>query len=184
MVARTEEGRGPGLRRAPDDTPRKHPWTRCAAYVLALTIFVSALGVSSFCGWRLWQQREVARAGQEARATAVQYAQTLTSVDSDNVDQKFAEVLDGAAGEFRDKYTRASVRLRQLLIDNNADTRGTVVDSAIESQSRNEVIVLLMINQTVTAADVRPDPHVDRSRMKITMNKVDDHWRASKVELR
>lgn len=39
-----------------------------------------------------------------------------------------------------------------------------------------------MVDQTVTNAD-HPDPRVDRSRMKITMDKVDDRWFASKVEL-
>ncbi|EUA85450.1 hypothetical protein I551_7996 [Mycobacterium ulcerans str. Harvey] len=42
--------------------------------------------------------------------------------------------------------------------------------------------MLLMIDQTVTNA-ARPDPLVDRSRMKITMEKTDGRWLASKVEL-
>jgi Mce-associated membrane protein len=57
-----------------------------------------------------------------------------------------------------------------------------VVDSAIQSKSKNQVVVLLMVDQTVTNTD-HPDPRVDRSRMKITMDKVDGRWFASKVEL-
>ncbi|GAB4994054.1 hypothetical protein MAHJHV58_39810 [Mycobacterium avium subsp. hominissuis] len=91
-------------------------------------------------------------------------------------------MLGGATGEFKDTYTKASVQLRQLLIDNKATAHGTVVDSAIQSQSRNRVVVLLMVDQTVSNT-VRPDGRVDRSRMKITMENVGGRWLASKVEL-
>ena len=79
-------------------------------------------------------------------------------------------------------YTQSSVQLRQLLIDNKATAHGVVVDSAIQSESTNKVVVLLFVDQTVTNTSA-PDPRVDRSRMKITMEKVDGRWRASKVEL-
>jgi len=74
------------------------------------------------------------------------------------------------------------MQLRQLLIDNRAATHGKVIHSAIQSESRNQVVVLLLVDQTVTNPD-RPDPRVDGMRMRMTMDKVDDHWLASKVEL-
>jgi Mce-associated membrane protein len=45
-----------------------------------------------------------------------------------------------------------------------------------------KVVVLLFIDQTVTNAQV-PDPRIDRSRIKITMEKIDGRWKASKVQL-
>jgi len=57
-----------------------------------------------------------------------------------------------------------------------------VVDSAIASESMGKVVVLLFIDQTVTNAQV-PDPRIDRSRIKITMEKIDGRWKASKVQL-
>ena len=106
----------------------------------------------------------------------------LTSIDSNNVDQNFRQVLDGATGEFKDMYTQSSVQLRQLLIDNKATAHGVVVDSAIQSESTNKVVVLVFIDQTVTNTQA-PDPRIDRSRIKITMEKIDGRWRASKVQL-
>jgi Mce-associated membrane protein len=44
------------------------------------------------------------------------------------------------------------------------------------------VVVLLFVDQTV-ANKSAPDPRIDRSRVKMTMDKVDGVWRASKVEL-
>jgi Mce-associated membrane protein len=179
-----------GAAAADDDMPdgqteqeRPHrSWVRSALVGVAAAIFAAALGISGFFGWSLWQQRQVDIASQQAQQAAIAYAHTLTSIDSNNVDENFKQVLDGATGEFKDMYTRSSVQLRQLLIDNKAAARSTVVDSAIQSKSKNQVVVLLMVDQTVTNTD-HPDPRVDRSRMKIAMEKIDGRWLASKVEL-
>ena len=133
-------------------------------------------------GWPLWQQHRVAAAGSAGERAAVQFAEILTSIDSDKVDDDFNTVLNGATGEFKDTYTKASVQLRQLLIDNKATGVGAVVESAVQSGSTDTVVVLLMVNQTVTNT-TRPDSRVDRSRMKMTMQKVGGRWLASKVEL-
>jgi len=148
----------------------------------AAAVYLLVFGLAGGLGWQLWQQHRVATAGAAAQQAAVDYAQVLTSIDSDKVDDDFAAVLNGATGEFKDTYTKASVGLRQLLIDNKAAAQGTVVDSAVQSESRDKVVVLLMVNQTITNT-ARPDPRVDRSRMKMTMQKVDGRWLASKVEL-
>ena len=146
-----------------------------AAY---LTVFDLAGGL----GWQLWQQHRVDAAAVAGHRAAVDYAEALTSIDSNRVDDDFAAILNGATGDFKDTYTKASTQLRQLLIDNKASAQGKVVDSAVQSEATDKVVVLLMVDQTVTNT-TRPDPRVDRSRMKMTMQKVDGRWLASKVEL-
>ncbi len=167
-----------------EDGPGKarRPWGRYLRRSVLPVLLVVSLAVSGFLGWRQWQEHQVEQAGQQALQAALAYAQVLTSIDSTNVDQNFREVLDGATGEFKDMYTQSSVQLRQLLIDNKATAHGVVVDSAIQSESTNKVVVLVFIDQTVTNAAV-PDPRIDRSRIKITMEKVDGRWLASKVQL-
>ena len=145
-------------------------------------LFVGALAVSGVLGWMLWQQRELGRAGQHAQQAAVTYAQILTSIDSNKVDENFNQVLDGATGEFKDMYTQSSAQLRQLLIDNKASAHGMVVESAIQSESKDKVVVLLFVDQSVSNTNV-PDPRIDRSRIKMTMEFVDGRWRASQVAL-
>ena len=161
---------------------RARQWKRYARSAIVVAVYVGAFGLAGGLGWKLWDEHTVSRAGEVAQRTAVNYAQVLTSIDSNQVDQNFAAVLDGATGEFKDTYTKASVQLRQLLVDNKATAHGTVVDSAIESQSKTRVVVLLMVDQTVSNA-VRPDGRVDRSRMRITMDNAAGRWLASKVEL-
>ena len=161
---------------------RKRPWRQYLRRSILPALLVAALAVSGFLGWKQWQEHQIKQAGEQAQQAAINYAQVLTSIDSNNVDQNFRQVLDGATGEFKDMYTQSSVQLRQLLIDNKATAHGVVVDSAIQSESTNKVVVLVFIDQTVTNTQA-PDPRIDRSRIKMTMEKVDGRWRASKVQL-
>lgn len=173
-------------RKRPESERRKRPWKQDLKQYLRRSILplllVASLAVSGFLGWRQWQEHQVKLAGEQAQQAAIAYAQVLTSIDSNRVDENFRQVLDGATGEFKDMYTQSSVKLRQLLIDNKATAHGVVVDSAIQSESANKVVVLVFIDQTVTNT-AAPDPRIDRSRIKMTMEKVDGRWRASKVQL-
>ncbi|MEZ0342393.1 DUF3329 domain-containing protein [Mycobacterium sp. pV006] len=170
------------------DTPTgdgdgRGPWRRRVALGAVALLLVGALATSGFLGWQLWQDRQVARAGDEARAAAVEYAEVLTSIDSAKVDENFNQVLAGATGEFKDMYSQSSAELRQLLIDNKASAHGIVTESAVQSASKEEVVVLMFVDQSVSNAAV-PDPRIDRSRIKMTMRNIDGRWLASKVELR
>ena len=140
------------------------------------------LVATGLLGWQVWQQHQIKVASTEAQRAAVSYAQVLTSIDSNKVDENFKDVLDGATGEFKDMYSQSSVELRQLLIENKAAAHGVVVESAVQEASKNKAVVLLFVDQSVTNAKL-PDPRIDRSRMKMTLDKVDGRWRASKVEL-
>ena len=160
----------------------RRPRKRRVRIALAVTAYVCAFGAAAALGWQLRCEHTVSAAGEAAKEAAITYAQVLTSIDSDHVDQNFADVLNGSTGDFKDMYTKASVQLRQLLIDDKATAHGVVVESAIQAETTDKVVVLLMVDQTVTNA-ARPDSRVDRNRMKMTMEKVDGRWLASKVEL-
>ncbi|MGZ5422889.1 MAG: hypothetical protein ACXWDF_12020 [Aeromicrobium sp.] len=124
-----------------EDTAEERPagrrWPRRVLISSAIVIFIAALAGSGLLGWQLWQQRQVDRAGEQAQQAAVAYAQVLTRIDSNKVDVNFAQVLDGSTGEFKDMYSQSSMQLRQLLIDNKASARGVVVDSAVQSASKD-----------------------------------------------
>ncbi|MDO3399283.1 hypothetical protein QWI29_04510 [Mycolicibacterium neoaurum] len=145
-------------------------------------VSVALLGLSGFLGWLVWQDHRVDLAAQQARDAAASYAQILTSIDADKVDENFDQVLAGATGEFKDMYSQSSMQLRQLLIDNKAAAHGVVVETAVQSATPDTVVVLLFVDQSVTNATV-PDPRIDRSRIKMTMQKVDGQWRAANIEL-
>jgi Mce-associated membrane protein len=163
--------------------PRRRRWLRRILAAVAAIVFVAALALSGFLAWQLKQNNDTADAGRAALAAAQSYAVALTSIDTNNVDQNFTQVLDGATGEFKDVYSQSASQLRQVLIDNKAMSKGIVVDSAIRSATKTKVEVLLFVDQSVTNA-VNPEPRIDRSRVAITMELVDNRWLASKVDLK
>ncbi|MGW0177654.1 hypothetical protein ACWDUM_27835 [Rhodococcus sp. NPDC003322] len=150
-----------------------------AALVL---VTVAALACAAVLGWKLKEANDIESAADQARATARNYAVTLTSVNADGLDQNFADVLDGATGEFKEMYAKSSEQLKQLLMDNHATAKGTVIEDGIKSATETKVEVLLFVDQAVTNT-VTPEPRMDRSRVVMTMELVDGRWLASKVDL-
>ncbi|MGH3560881.1 MAG: Mce protein [Mycobacterium sp.] len=162
----------PGGRRRWPGSPRQ----RLGAAVLA-----ALLAVSGYDGWLLFNQHRKDVAAAQALDAAKKFALVLTSMDSGNIDREFTAVLDGSTGEFKDMYTKSSAQLRQLLLENKAEAHGTVLDAAVKSASTDKVVVLLFIDQSVRNKTA-PGPQLDRSRVSITMQKVDGHWLASEVK--
>ncbi|UVO13960.1 Mce protein [Mycobacterium sp. SVM_VP21] len=145
---------------------------------------VLALGLigATYEGWLLFAHHQRTVAAAQALEAAEKYTLVLTSVDPNAIDKNFAEILDGATGEFKDVYSASSEQLRQLLIDNKASAHGTVIDSAVKSATKNQVEVLLFVDQSVSNKTA-PQAQIDRSRIVITMEKVKGRWLAAKVEM-
>lgn len=162
---------------------RRRRWLRRILAAAAGVVFVAALGLSGFLGWQLKQQNDTAAAGRAALAAAQKYAVILTSIDTNNVDQNFTQVLDGATGGFKDMYSQSASQLRQLLIDNKAMSKGIVIESAIKSATKTKVEVLIFIDQSIRNT-ANPQPRIDRSRVAMTMELIDNRWLASKVDLK
>ncbi|MCF6391230.1 MULTISPECIES: hypothetical protein [Mycobacteriaceae] len=148
-----------------------------------LVALLLAVGTAAFFGWQVKRQHDLVATGREALAVANDYGVTLTSIDSAKVDENYAKVLQGATGEFKDLYTQSAAQLRQLLIDNKAVSHGVVVDSAVKSVTPDKVEVLLFIDQSISNA-VNPEPRIDRSRVTIVLERIDNRWLASKVDIK
>ena len=160
--------------------PRR--WIRVATRWAAGVVFVAVVAVASFEGWLLFQQHQKDAAAAHALDAAQKYAVTLTSADPNTIDQKVADIINGATGDFKNRYTKASSELRKLLIDNKVTTQGAVVDSAVKSATANQVKVLLFVKQSVSNS-ASPTPGTDLTAVTITMEKVDGRWMASEVVL-
>lgn len=161
--------------------PRQKVMMRAAVAALTVIAVVSSACAGVF-GWKLMDRAETDAAARQAAATARNYAVTLTSIDSQHIDQNYAEVLNGATGEFKDMYSQSSGQLKKLLIDGKAVSKGRVVDSSIKSVTKDKVEVMLFVDQEITNA-ASPDPRVDRSRIVMTMQRVGGRWLAGKVEM-
>lgn len=151
----------------------------------ATVAVVAVLAAAGYGGWRIYEHHEVEVGAQQALAAAQQYVMTLTNFDAvhpDPADEKDMDyLLDGATGEYKDMYAKSQDKLLKLQVEKKATGRGTIVDSAIKSASKDKVVVVLLADQAVTNTD-NPDPLLDRSRLRVTMYKVDDQWRVGYLE--
>ncbi|WP_234808295.1 hypothetical protein [Mycolicibacter kumamotonensis] len=146
---------------------------------LAIATLMAAVGGG---GWLAVQHYQTHLAGEQALQAAEAYALRLTDIDADDVDRNFADIAEGSTGEFNRMHTRSGAKLRQVLIDNKATARGHVTEAVVKSADRSHAVVVLLVNQAVRNTD-NPEPVMDRSRIRMTMDKVDGRWLASKVEL-
>lgn len=140
------------------------------------------LAVAGYEGWLLYAHHQQEVAAAAALDAAERYTLALTSVDPNAIDKSFTEVLDGATGDFKHMYAQSSEHLRQLLIENKAAAHGTVIEAAVKSATKNKVEVMLFVDQSVSNK-AAPGPQLDRSRIMMTMEKVDGRWLASKVDM-
>lgn len=155
---------------------------RRAAAALAAALLLAVLAWSGYASWRLYQAHTLSAAEQAALSAAEDYAVTLTTLDVNDIDSNYARAIDGATGDFKSAYSLGAKQLRQILIDNKASGKGVVVDAAVRSSTRTRVEVLLFVDQSITNA-VRSEPRIDRNRIQMTMELVDGHWLASRVDL-
>jgi Mce-associated membrane protein len=162
---------------------RRKRWLSYTLTAVTILIVIAALGSSGYFGWQYKQQRDIDSASLAALSSAERFAVTLTSIDTNGVDQNFAHVIDGSTGEFKDMYSQSASQLRQVLIDNKAMSKGTIIDSAVKSRSKTKVDVVLFVDQWITNV-ASPQPRLDRSRVAMTMELVDGRWLASTVELK
>ncbi|WP_078312209.1 MULTISPECIES: hypothetical protein [unclassified Mycobacterium] len=163
--------------KSPRSMQRRHwAWTAAAVVVIAIAAGTAVIG-------RLYEeQRAEERSSREALTAAQEFAGVLTNVDSAKLDDNYNKTMDGSTGKFKDMYDKSSAQLRQILVENKASSRGVVVDSAVKSATPDKVQVLLFIDQSVSNVAV-PEPRMDRSRVQMTMEKIDGRWLASDVEL-
>jgi Mce-associated membrane protein len=145
-------------------------------------VLVLALAAAVAFGVLLQHRAATDRAGQQALATAKAYAVTVTTYDYQNLDRNFADVLDGATGEFKDQYTGASQTLRQLIAGAKATAKGNVLGAGISSASADQVEVVVFVDQSITNA-ATTQPRIDRNRVLMTLTPHDGRWLVSKLEL-
>lgn len=157
---------------------RGRHWALTAAAIVAIAI----VALAAIIGRLYEEQRIEEQSSREALAAAQEFANVMINVDSAKLDESSNKTLERSTGDFKQKYSESSTTLRQVMIENKAKATGVVVDSAVKSAAPDKVEVLLFIDQAVSNVAI-PDARMDRSRVQITMQKVDGRWLASDVEL-
>ena len=148
--------------------PARRGWRLVlAALVVALVAAVTAAAVY---GQRWYADRQLAAAREQAVAAAKQLTLNFVSISASTVDSDLARIADGATGEFKDEFTRGMPQVRTAVMENNVESRGSVLRAGVVSADRDSAVVLVAIDATVT--NVRaPDGRRSHYRIQVDMAK-------------
>jgi Mce-associated membrane protein len=109
-----------------------------------------------------------AAATSETRATLTYNYKTLAA--------DFAAAEKGLTPGFRSSYAHTTATsVTPLATKYHAISSATVAAEGVSAASANAATVLLFVDQTVQNSQL-PRPRLDRSRIKVSMVKIDGHW--------
>ena len=150
--------------------------------MLPALALILALGA----GFLKWQDNSV-RSSQIARIESVQAAKDTTikmlSYKPDSVEQQLNDARGLLTGDFRDQYTSL---INDVVIPGAKQKQITAVASVPEdgaasvSAEPNHAVVLVFVNQTVVVGQDAPTDTA--SSVRVTLDKVGDHWLISKFD--
>lgn len=170
------------LRRRPApraERPRRRP-DRTTVILLAALCLSLAAGI--VFGSRWYGDRQLDRAHQQAVAAAKQTTVDFVSVSAGSVDRDLQRIVAGSTGDFRDEFTRGQSQVRAAVIENNVDSRGTVLRAALLSGDRRHAVVLVAVDATVKNAKA-PDGRQSHYRIQVELNRSGSgRWLVSRLQ--
>jgi Mce-associated membrane protein len=155
---------------------------RRASVPVLIAALVLSLALAVVQTVRLRHEHQLSAARRQAVVTATNYAVDLTTYDFAHLDAEFNKVLAESTGSFRSEYTAASASLRDLIARFKATASGKVLETAVVSSDTSHAQILLFVDQTVTNTN-STTPRVDRSRMKMGLEKQGGKWLISSLDL-
>jgi len=169
-----------------DDEPierKRSPWlvaTSIVAIALLVLLFVAV--PLTLLYQRYADKRDTLDAQVAARTEMCEYAQTLVDYDYHDLDTFFANVLDGATGDWHTEFETNSSALRDPLVAGQVHSTGSDFQCGIISGDENEAVVVVSISQTITSLGTQNQPQKGQISLVATMENVDGRWLVSKMD--
>lgn len=158
-----------------DQTRRRFRWGRAVAFGLLPGIVLLAGAAAGYLKW----QDATARDADLARVASVQAAKDgtigLLSYQPDTVDRDLEAARNLLTGDFQNSYTSLT---HDVVIPGAKQKRisavATVPAAASVSASPTHAVVVVFVNQTVVVG--KDAPSDTASTVRVTLDKVGDHW--------
>jgi len=142
---------------------------RLLVAVLAAAL-AGALVTAGSYGARWYADRQLDAARQQALAAAKQLTLNFVSISASTVDRDLERIVAGATGEFKDEFTRGMPQVRAAVVENNVESRGTVLRAGLVSADRDSAVALVAIDATVKNARA-PDGRLSHYRIQVDLAK-------------
>ncbi len=162
--------------------PHPLPGSRVTRPVIAGVVVLAVLaGLNGWLGYRDYQVRHGAQIRQEMVQAARQGAINLTTIDHEDVEQDVQRILDSSTGVFRDDFAQRAQPFSEAARRAQSKSVGTVTEAALESAEGDEGRVLVAMTVMTSNRGV-PEQQPQAWRMRVTVTRVDDESKVSKVE--
>jgi Mce-associated membrane protein len=167
--------------RPPAGRPAPGRWP--AATVGLAAVLVVALAGAGFLGYQWYQDRAVEQARAHALAAARQTTVNFVSVSASSVDSDLQRITAGAAGEFKEEFTRGQAQVRAAVIENKVESTGTVLRAALVSGDRRAAVALVAVDATVKNVHA-PDGRAAHYRIQVDLTRDRDSgaWLVSRLQ--
>jgi Mce-associated membrane protein len=142
--------------------------------VLAVVVVVLAAAVV----WEMVQtlNADAAQAaGQDAQNAARAAAQTIMSYDYRALTSDMAKARSMTTGAFRQQYLADAPKLLEIARQYKGVTQADVWATGTQSQSPDQVTVILFVDQTTTQASDKT-PRLSENRVEMVMRNVGGVW--------
>ncbi|GAA3298716.1 hypothetical protein Dvina_12095 [Dactylosporangium vinaceum] len=151
--------------------------------VLLALLVCAAVAAAAAAGQRWYAGRALDQAQQQALAAARQTTVDFVSVSAGSVDRDLQRIVAGATGDFRDEFTRGQAQVRAAVVENNVDSKGTVLRAALVSGDRHSAVVLVAVDATVKNAKA-PEGRASHYRIQVDMARDRDsgRWLVAKLQ--
>jgi serine/threonine-protein kinase len=112
---------------------------------------------------------------------AKQFTVWLTSLSAQSADSDIQRLIDGSTGQFHDDFANRSSDFRQVVVNSNVLTQGTVNSAGLDSINGSTAGVLVAATSKVTNSN--GSSQEPRSwRLALQVEKIGDAYKVSKVE--
>jgi Mce-associated membrane protein len=149
----------------------------------ALAITLVALALMWRHADRLAETEALAAAEREATQVASDIAVAMTTYDHKMLEQDFAWVEEDGTESFEETFAASTRPIRQLITRTRASAEGRVTDAAGTATDRDQVTVLLFVDQVIERVGERGETG-ESTRVVMEMRQVDGRWLVDDVQLR
>ncbi|BBX27696.1 Mce protein [Mycolicibacterium alvei] len=158
-------------------------WTSPVAPAMLTGVLIVAVltGLAGWLGFRTQQSDNEAARRDLFLQVGRQSAVNLTTIDWQSADSDVQRILNGATGSFYDDFANRSQPFIEVVKQARSQSVGTVTAAGIESASADAAQILVSVEVKTSNAGV-PEQEPRAWRMRISVQKVDDHAKVSNVE--
>lgn len=150
--------------------------------VVLLAVVAVVMAAAAVTFGVLWWLGEGKAEREDVLDTAERYAVDMGSYDYREIKQHRQHILSFSTEHWAGVVKSETARFDDILVEGKAESKATVHRTGLAELSDDKAVVVLFLDQSITNTNVAK-PRIDRSRMVMTLKKVDGEWLLDGVDL-